>query len=133
MFKKIGALLTRRPAAAQKPAPELESVPAFRAHLLARGLSAKEADDVMLDRYWFGNVDRISPEAPVPVVHIQRTEERLGGAANVACNIAGLGAQAYETVAQAVEPNSHDGPPPFAIFRQLGGLDATRLKKLLNL
>jgi len=50
--------------------------------------------DVMLDRYWFGNVDRISPEAPVPVVHIQRTEERLGGAANVACNIAGLGAQA---------------------------------------
>lgn len=50
--------------------------------------------DVMLDRYWFGNVDRISPEAPVPVVHVQRTEERLGGAANVACNIAGLGALA---------------------------------------
>ncbi|CAD6524491.1 D-glycero-beta-D-manno-heptose-7-phosphate kinase [Paraburkholderia metrosideri] len=50
--------------------------------------------DVMLDRYWFGNVDRISPEAPVPVVHIQRTEERLGGAANVACNIAALGGQA---------------------------------------
>lgn len=50
--------------------------------------------DVMLDRYWFGNVDRISPEAPVPVVHVQRTEERLGGAANVACNIAGLGARA---------------------------------------
>src|SRR5471032_1499140 len=50
--------------------------------------------DVMLDRYWFGNVDRISPEAPVPVVHIQRTEERLGGAANVACNIAALGAHA---------------------------------------
>ncbi|WCM20550.1 D-glycero-beta-D-manno-heptose-7-phosphate kinase [Paraburkholderia bryophila] len=48
----------------------------------------------MLDRYWFGNVDRISPEAPVPVVHVQRTEERLGGAANVACNIAGLGARA---------------------------------------
>lgn len=48
----------------------------------------------MLDRYWFGNVNRISPEAPVPVVHVQRTEERLGGAANVACNIAGLGAQA---------------------------------------
>lgn len=50
--------------------------------------------DVMLDRYWFGNVDRISPEAPVPVVHVQRTEERLGGAANVACNISGLGARA---------------------------------------
>lgn len=48
----------------------------------------------MLDRYWFGNVDRISPEAPVPVVHVQRTEARLGGAANVACNVAGLGAEA---------------------------------------
>jgi len=48
--------------------------------------------DVMLDRYLFGDANRISPEAPVPVVHVQRTEERLGGAANVACNIAGLGA-----------------------------------------
>lgn len=50
--------------------------------------------DVMLDRYWFGDVNRISPEAPVPVVHVQRTEDRLGGAANVARNIAALGAQA---------------------------------------
>ena len=50
--------------------------------------------DVMLDRYWFGDVSRISPEAPVPVVRIGRTEERLGGAANVARNIASLGAQA---------------------------------------
>ncbi|HET6756357.1 MAG TPA: D-glycero-beta-D-manno-heptose-7-phosphate kinase [Burkholderiales bacterium] len=49
--------------------------------------------DVMLDRYWFGEVSRISPEAPVPVVKIGRTEERLGGAANVARNIAALGAQ----------------------------------------
>ena len=48
--------------------------------------------DVMLDRYWFGNVARISPEAPVPVVHVQRTEERPGGAANVARNVAALGA-----------------------------------------
>jgi D-glycero-beta-D-manno-heptose-7-phosphate kinase len=47
----------------------------------------------MLDRYWFGNVDRISPEAPVPVVHVQRTEERPGGAANVARNVAALGGQ----------------------------------------
>lgn len=46
--------------------------------------------DVMLDRYWFGDVDRISPEAPVPVVHVQTTDERLGGAANVARNIAAL-------------------------------------------
>lgn len=50
--------------------------------------------DVMLDRYWFGEVERISPEAPVPVARIVRTEERLGGAANVARNIAALGAQA---------------------------------------
>lgn len=50
--------------------------------------------DVMLDRYWFGDVDRISPEAPVPVVKMGRTEDRLGGAANVARNIAALGAQA---------------------------------------
>jgi rfaE bifunctional protein kinase chain/domain len=48
--------------------------------------------DVMLDRYWFGDVDRISPEAPVPVVKIMRTEERPGGAANVARNAAALGA-----------------------------------------
>ena len=49
--------------------------------------------DVMLDRYWFGNVARISPEAPVPVVHVTRSEERPGGAANVARNAAALGAQ----------------------------------------
>lgn len=50
--------------------------------------------DVMLDRYWFGEVNRISPEAPVPVVRVERREERLGGAANVARNIAALGTQA---------------------------------------
>ena len=48
--------------------------------------------DVMLDRYWFGDVSRISPEAPVPVVRIERREERLGGAANVARNAVALGA-----------------------------------------
>jgi rfaE bifunctional protein kinase chain/domain len=48
--------------------------------------------DVMLDRYWFGEVGRISPEAPVPVVHVMRVEERPGGAANVARNAAALGA-----------------------------------------
>ena len=48
--------------------------------------------DVMLDRYWFGDVERISPEAPVPVVHVSRTEERPGGAANVARNASSLGA-----------------------------------------
>ena len=50
--------------------------------------------DVMLDRYWYGAVDRISPEAPVPVVRITREEERNGGAANVAYNVVTLGAQA---------------------------------------
>ena len=50
--------------------------------------------DTMLDRYWYGAVDRISPEAPVPVVRVTRTEERIGAAANVAYNIVTLGAQA---------------------------------------
>ncbi len=67
------------------------------------GASAAEADwsgaqvlvagDVMLDRYWFGEVSRISPEAPVPVVRVRRQEERPGGAANVARNAAALGAR----------------------------------------
>ena len=50
--------------------------------------------DAMLDRYWFGDVERISPEAPVPIVRVRRTEERLGGAANVARNVTALGAHA---------------------------------------
>ena len=49
------------------------------------------AGDAMLDRYWFGPVERISPEAPVPVVTVNASEERIGGAGNVACNIASLG------------------------------------------
>lgn len=51
------------------------------------------AGDVMLDRYWFGGVERISPEAPVPVVAVGRSDERLGGAGNVACNVTALGAR----------------------------------------
>lgn len=47
--------------------------------------------DIMLDRYWFGDVDRISPEAPVPVVSVNRSEARMGGAGNVALNINSLG------------------------------------------
>lgn len=66
----------------------MTSLPDFsRARVLVVG-------DVMLDRYWFGDVERISPEAPVPVLKVSRTEERPGGAANVARNIAALGAQA---------------------------------------
>lgn len=49
--------------------------------------------DVMLDKYYFGSVERISPEAPVPIVNIRKEESRLGGAANVANNIASLGGQ----------------------------------------
>lgn len=51
------------------------------------------AGDIMLDRYWFGEVNRISPEAPVPVVRVVRQEDRLGGAANVARNAVALGAR----------------------------------------
>ncbi len=66
-----------------KPSPEQIA----RARVLVVG-------DVMLDRYWYGPVDRISPEAPVPVVRVTRQEERLGGASNVAYNVVTLGAQA---------------------------------------
>lgn len=48
--------------------------------------------DIMLDRYVWGDVVRISPEAPVPVVNVTRIESRLGGSANVALNIQSLGA-----------------------------------------
>lgn len=50
--------------------------------------------DLMLDRYWHGATSRISPEAPVPVVHVKQNEDRAGGAGNVALNIAALGARA---------------------------------------
>ena len=49
--------------------------------------------DIMLDTYWWGHVERISPEAPVPVVTLDRREYRIGGAGNVALNLASLGAQ----------------------------------------
>ncbi|MBI3145910.1 MAG: D-glycero-beta-D-manno-heptose-7-phosphate kinase [Pseudogulbenkiania sp.] len=67
--------------------------PARLAEALARA-RVLVVGDVMLDRYWFGDVSRISPEAPVPVAKIGRMEERAGGAANVARNIAGLGGKA---------------------------------------
>lgn len=56
-------------------------------------INALVVGDVMLDRYWFGTVDRISPEAPVPVLAVQTEEARAGGAANVAHNILALGAK----------------------------------------
>ncbi len=64
-------------------------VPSFQqARLLVVG-------DIMLDRYWHGGTQRISPEAPVPVVHVNECEDRPGGAANVALNLASLGCQAH--------------------------------------
>ena len=51
--------------------------------------------DVMLDRYWFGSVERVSPEAPVPILSVTETQMRAGGAANVAHNLQALGAQTY--------------------------------------
>jgi rfaE bifunctional protein kinase chain/domain len=80
MYKDIPSRLLQADSYRQAEAPQLESV-----RLLVVG-------DVMLDRYWFGDVSRISPEAPVPVVRIERREARLGGAANVARNAAALGA-----------------------------------------
>ena len=75
------------------------------------------AGDVMLDRYWFGGTSRISPEAPVPVVHIQSGEDRPGGAANVAVNLASLGARTtLHGVVGEDEPGS-------ALRQILGSLD----------
>src|SRR5271154_7493726 len=51
--------------------------------------------DVMLDRFVYGDVERISPEAPIPVLRVERTDEMLGGAGNVAANISSLGAQVF--------------------------------------
>jgi rfaE bifunctional protein kinase chain/domain len=63
--------------------------------------------DVMLDRYWYGSVDRISPEAPVPIVRITREEERNGGAANVAYNVVTLGAQSSLLTVVGQDEASH--------------------------
>ena len=69
------------------PEAQLSKVQLSKARVLVVG-------DAMLDRYWFGAVDRISPEAPVPVVRVTREEERIGAAANVAYNVVTLGAKA---------------------------------------
>jgi D-glycero-beta-D-manno-heptose-7-phosphate kinase len=58
-----------------------------------RQVKAGVIGDIMLDTYWWGHVERISPEAPVPVVSLDRREHRIGGAGNVALNLAALGAQ----------------------------------------
>ena len=79
-----------------KKMPHKKTAPLPSSRLLAQMRCARVlvAGDVMLDRYWFGEVSRISPEAPVPVVKVDRVEERPGGAANVARNVAALSAKA---------------------------------------
>ncbi|MDR3299387.1 MAG: D-glycero-beta-D-manno-heptose-7-phosphate kinase [Candidatus Accumulibacter sp.] len=77
--------------------------------------------DVMLDRYWFGDVTRISPEAPVPVVKIERCEERPGGAANVARNAAALGAR----VALLSLVGQDEAGESLACLLRDGGIDAS--------
>ncbi len=73
--------------------------------------------DVMLDTYWWGNVDRISPEAPVPVVALKRKELRVGGAANVALNSVSMGAQ---TTILSVIGNDPDGKDLVALLKNSG-------------
>ena len=71
--------------------------------------------DTMLDRYWFGEVARISLEAPVPVVRVERVEERLGGAANVARNVQALGGQA---IFLSIVGDDDDGATVSALLAQ---------------
>ncbi|WP_230409690.1 D-glycero-beta-D-manno-heptose-7-phosphate kinase [Undibacterium fentianense] len=75
------------------------------------------AGDVMLDRYWFGEVNRISPEAPVPIVRVERREERLGGAANVARNAVALG---IETSLLGVIGEDEAGQQVESLLKQVG-------------
>src|ERR1700745_2609534 len=63
--------------------------------------------DVMLDIYWWGHVDRISPEAPVPVVALDKKEHRIGGAGNVALNLAALGSQVAILSVMGDDENGH--------------------------
>ncbi|MBI3376484.1 MAG: D-glycero-beta-D-manno-heptose-7-phosphate kinase [Betaproteobacteria bacterium] len=76
--------------------------------------------DVMLDRYWFGEVERISPEAPVPVVLIRSEEARPGGAANVARNCAALGAK---TQLLSVVGDDPDGK----LLRRISAVEGVRV------
>jgi len=77
--------------------------------------------DVMLDRYWFGDVSRISPEAPVPILKVERIEERPGGAANVARNIVSLGAR---TTLLSVVGDDEAGACLGKLLNQHAGLEA---------
>ncbi|HPF58492.1 MAG TPA: bifunctional D-glycero-beta-D-manno-heptose-7-phosphate kinase/D-glycero-beta-D-manno-heptose 1-phosphate adenylyltransferase HldE [Candidatus Competibacteraceae bacterium] len=95
------------------------------------------AGDVMLDRYWYGLTSRVSPEAPVPVVKIEDVEERPGGAANVAVNIATLGGQARvlgvagaDETATVLETKLHRLGVTCELIRQPGQATITKLRVL---
>lgn len=89
------------------------------------GLHVVVVGDVMLDNYWWGSVDRISPEAPVPVVAITKRESRLGGAANVALNCISLGAKV--TLASVVGKDS-DGDLLLSLADK-AGIDTSLMMK----
>jgi rfaE bifunctional protein kinase chain/domain len=81
------------------------------------GLKVLVVGDVMIDAYYFGKVERISPEAPVPVVAVDKKEKRLGGAANVAMNLVALGAK---PIVCTVVGNDQDGDDLIDLFHQYG-------------
>lgn len=81
------------------------------------GLKVLVVGDVMIDAYYFGKVERISPEAPVPVVAVEKKENRLGGAANVAMNLVALGAK---PIICSVVGEDHDGNDLIKLFEQSG-------------
>lgn len=81
------------------------------------GLKVLVVGDVMIDAYYFGKVERISPEAPVPVVAVDKKEKRLGGAANVAMNLVALGAK---PIVCSVVGNDKDGEDLIELFHQYG-------------
>lgn len=81
------------------------------------GLKVLVVGDVMIDAYYFGKVDRISPEAPVPVVAVDHKEQRLGGAANVAMNLVSLGAK---PIVCSVVGKDQEGEDLIRLFKQNG-------------
>lgn len=81
------------------------------------GIKVGVIGDVMLDTYWWGHVDRISPEAPVPVVALDKREYRIGGAGNVALNLVSLGAQ---VTALSVTGADDDGQLLNGLFEEAG-------------
>ncbi len=81
------------------------------------GLKVLVVGDVMIDAYYFGKVERISPEAPVPVVAVEHKEQRLGGAANVAMNLVSLGAK---PIVCSVVGNDQEGKDLIRLFKENG-------------